>query len=434
MAVLISGVEPHSPAFKAGLKEGDTLLSLNSHGVDDVLDYRFYMTEQALRVEYLAGGVLKSALVHKGEYEDLGLLFDTYLMDSQRHCKNKCVFCFIDQLPKGLRDSLYFKDDDSRLSFLFGNYITLTNVTEREVNRIMEMHISPVNISVHTMNPELRVRMMNNPHAGEALAILPRLAKAGIKMNCQLVLCPGYNDGEELSFTLRELGKLYPAVQSVAAVPVGLTKYREGLAEITPFDSGMAADVIDRMERFGDAFLKEHGTRLCYPADEFYLKAKRRLPASDFYEDFYQLENGVGSYTLLKEEFLEALEEQEESDDPRSVSLATGVAAEELMQFLVDEARKKWHNLKTSVFPVPNEFFGPLITVAGLVTGRDLISRLKGERLADELLIPEVMLRREGDLFLDDVSVEEVSRALKVRVRPVPNDGRLLLQTLLGVL
>ncbi len=432
MSVTVRGVQKHSPAARAGLKAGDELISMNGREILDVLDYRYALLEEDLTMTFLRRGKEKTVRLRKKEYDEPGLEFDTYLMDTQHSCKNKCVFCFIDQLPPGLRESLYFKDDDDRLSFLFGNYITLTNLTEREVERIIELHLSPINVSVHTTNPELRVRMMKNKRAGQVLSYLKRFADAGLSLNCQLVLCPGWNDGQELERSLRDLGELYPAVQSVAAVPVGLTRYREGLEELTPFTPETAADVIDRMERFGEAFLKEHGTRLCYPADEFYLKAGRPLPPASFYEEFAQLENGVGMWSLLKEEFLSLLEEEEQDDLPRKVALATGQAAAPLMKELIDESRKKWHNLECSVYPIQNDFFGPLITVVGLVTGRDLIAQLKGKPLPETLLIPASMLRREGDLFLDDCSLQEAEAALKVKILPVAGDAQSLLNALKG--
>lgn len=432
MSVIVRDVQKGSPAAKAGLRPGDELVAVNGREIIDVLDYRYALLDEKLCIAFCRGGKERTVRLRKGEYDELGLEFDTYLMDGQRSCKNKCIFCFIDQMPPGLRDSLYFKDDDDRLSFLFGNYITMTNLTEREVERIIELHLSPINVSVHTTNPALRVRMMKNKHAGEVLAYLPRFAKAGLKLNCQLVLCPGFNDGEEFSRTLRDLSQLYPAVQSVAAVPVGLTKFRAGLEEISPFSAEGAADVIERMEAFGDAFLREHGTRLCYPADEFYLKARREPPHSDFYEEFAQLENGVGMWSLLRDDYCALLSTASPDDRVRRVSLATGEGAAPLMQKLVDETHRKWHNLTCAVYAVRNDFFGPLINVAGLVTGGDLIRQLKGLPLYDELLIPSSMLRREGDLFLDDCSLQEVENALGVRVTPVGGDAESLLRALIG--
>ena len=432
MAVIIDSVVKGSPAARAGFQAGETLVSLNGHDIMDVLDYRFYQDEVRLEAVVLDDSGRRRILrVVKGEYQDLGLDFATYLMDRQRSCQNKCIFCFIDQLPPGLRESLYFKDDDSRLSFLFGNYITLTNITEHEVERIIHMHISPINISVHTTNPTLRVKMMNNRFAGEKLDVLYRLAAAGIRINCQLVLCPGWNDGEELEKTIEDLTAL-ESVGCIAAVPVGLTKYREGLTPLRLFDKEGAAAVIDCLERFGEKSLAETGSRRVYAADEFYLLAGRKIPEAAFYEDFALLENGVGLWAMLRDEALDAITDEPAPDRPRRISLATGTAAYPLMRELVDIAAAKWHNLEGRVYAIVNDFFGHTINVSGLVTGGDLIRQLKDQEIGEELLIPASMLRREGDLFLDDISLSDVERALGVPVRPVPNDGYALMAALAG--
>ena len=437
MAVTIAAVKPKSICFRHGVRAGEMLMQINGHEIVDILDYQFYATERRLTLTLRStGGKYREIRIKKDEYEDLGLTFNTYLMDRQRHCANKCVFCFIDQLPKGMRESLYFKDDDSRLSFLFGNYVTLTNLSEREVERIIQMHISPVNISVHTMNPDLRVKMMKNPRAGESLQIIKRFADAGIKMNTQLVLCPGLNDGDELLYSLTELGKLYPAVQSIAAVPLGMTKYREGLAELAPYTREGAAAVVDIIDDFAAHFLYFKGTRLAFAADEFYLKAGREIPSPEAYEEFAQLENGVGLWALLKDEFYAALRRMEPDDfpkKPRRVALATGQAAFPLLAELVAAAQEQCPALIAQVYAVRNDFFGESITVAGLLTGQDLIAQLKGKPLGEKLLIPAVMLRREGDLFLDDLSPADAEKELGVPVTPVPNDGGELLDALLGL-
>ena len=315
MAVTIASVEAGSPAAKARLKAGDILVSINGRDVQDVLDYRFYMPDGKLKLVIERDGKRKTARVRKAEFEELGLEFDTYLMDKQRSCRNNCIFCFIDQLPQGMRESLYFKDDDSRLSFLFGNYITLTNLTEHEISRIIEMHISPINISVHTTNPELRCRMMNNRFAGDCLDILRRFVEAGLTIQCQLVLVPGYNDGEELTRSLNDLAAYAPQVRSVAAVPVGLTKYRDGLTPIRPFTKEEARDVIRRMTEAGDAMLAQAGSRVFYPSDEWFIRAELPIPDSEFYEEYPQLENGVGMIALLRECFREELHSWEGTPD-----------------------------------------------------------------------------------------------------------------------
>lgn len=425
MSAVITGVEPGSLADKKGIRTGDSLQSLNGHPVEDVLDYRFYMAERSLVAEFLSGEKRLFVKFHKSEYEDLGLEFSTYLMDAKRSCRNGCVFCFIDQLPPGMRKTLYFKDDDARLSFLMGNYITLTNLKERDVSRIIEMHISPVNISVHTTNPELRVKMMRNKDAGKALDIIPRLAKAGIKINCQLVLCNGMNDGEDLARTLRDLSALYPSVENIAAVPVGLTRYREGLSELSPYGPKEALGVVRIIEDFGEKFFNEHGTRLCFAADEFYLKAGLPIRPASFYEDMDQLENGVGLVALLEDSFAAAVKanDRDRLEKPRRVSIATGVAACPLIDKLARTAQNSIAGLDCRVYPIINDFFGHLINVSGLVTGGDLIRQLEGKELGDELLIPSAMLNSEGGVFLDDVTVGEVERRLSVKVRAVANDG-----------
>lgn len=424
MSVKISSVEKHSPADRCGIKSGDVLLSINGNEIEDVLDFRFYMTEKKLNIVLDRGGErIETLLKKRDEYDETGMEFDTYLMDKQHSCKNKCIFCFIDQLPKGLRPSLYFKDDDSRLSFLFGNYITLTNLTEHEIERVIKMHISPVNISVHTTNPVLRCRMMKNRFAGEALSALYRFAQAGIKLNTQLVLCPGFNDGKELEKTLEDLGALYPSVQSICAVPVGLTKYREGLEPLEPFNKETAAAVVDTMERFGDEFLKKHGTRLCFPSDEFYLTAGREIHDSSFYEDFLQIENGVGMWASLRDDYLAALEDAEPDGKKRSFSVATAALAAPLMEFLMKKTAEKFPGLDYKIYTIRNDFFGERITVAGLLTGRDIINQLKGKDLKGRLLLPPGVLRSEGDLFLDDTHIDDLQKTVGVPAGCVPGDG-----------
>ena len=432
MSVIIKSVDKGSPAYKAGLRGGETLLSLNGNSIIDVLDYRFYQNSGSLVLEYLdVTGKTKTAKIKKDEYEELGLEFETYLMDKKHSCLNKCVFCFIDQLPKGLRESLYFKDDDSRLSFLFGNYITLTNITEHEVERIIKMHISPVNISVHTTNPELRVKMMTNKNAGKVLEIIDRFNSAGIKINCQLVLCPGYNDGKELERTLEDLSKLENA-ECIAAVPVGLTRYREGLAKIEPFNSDTAAQVLDIIDRYGDKCIQKYGQRRIYGADEFYLLSGREIPEADYYGDFLQLENGVGLWSLLRREAFEALKETEPRTVKRKITMATGEAAYPLIKAIAGECRKKNPRLEVNVYAVKNNFFGGKINVAGLVTATDIAEQLAEKQLGEELLIPSVMLRQEGDMFLDSVTVDELSERLNVKITPVGNDGYELVDAILG--
>lgn len=435
MSVRIKSVTPHSPAARHFIKADSKLISVNGHEISDVLDYQFYIDEDVLELVIEKPNGRRRTVTLKNCGGETGLEFETYLMDKQRCCANNCIFCFIDQMPKGMRESLYFKDDDARLSFLFGNYITLTNLGEKDIDRIIKMHISPVNISVHTMNPELRVKMMGNNRAGKVLEYVKKLAAAGIKLNTQLVLCPGYNDGDELTYSLQELGKLYPAVQSIAAVPVGLTCYRSGLTNLDPFTKEQSLDVISRIDSYNSEFLCYNNTNIAFAADEFYLNAGLPMPDCERYGDFVQLENGVGMWALLKSEFDEALKELSENyalNNVRAVTIATGEAAYPLMKYVADETCKKVKNININVIKVENRLFGERITVAGLLCGKDIFDRLSVEDLRDELLIPSVSLRHEGDLFLDDMSIDELSQKLKIKVTPVDNDGYVLLKSILG--
>ena len=432
VAVLIDSVVKGSPADKVGIKKGEILLELNGNEIVDVLDYRFYQNESNVSVKVQsADGNERILNVKKSEYAELGLEFETYLMDKQHSCKNKCIFCFIDQLPKGMRDSLYFKDDDSRMSFLFGNYITLTNLTAHEIERIIKLHISPVNVSVHTTDPNLRVKMMGNRFAGKALEVLWRLCDAGISINCQLVLVPGYNDGVALEKSLADL-IARPSIQSIACVPVGLTGHREGLIELQPFCEKAASAVVDITEYFGWKTVELYGERRVFAADEFYLTSNRPMPGSDFYGEFLQLENGVGMWAMLESECEEAIDDFCAPDEYRKITIATGEAAYPLLRNIVDKVSKKWHNLECNVIGIKNNFFGGKITVTGLLTGKDIIEQLEGKNLGVELLISSSMLRHEGDMFLDSMTVEEVENALNVKIRVVESDGWALLAALRG--
>ena len=432
MAVIISGIEKGSIAEKKKIKQKHTLVSINENEIFDVLDYRFYVNSVRLDLSLLDDcGKPYSVKIKKDEYEDIGLLFDTYLMDKHQSCKNKCIFCFIDQLPKGMRQSLYFKDDDSRLSFLFGNYITLTNITDREVSRIIKMHISPVNISVHTTNGELRKKMMNNRFADKSLDIIEQFAAHGIKMNCQIVLCKGINDGEELKRTITDLSKFIPAIESVAIVPVGLTKYRENLYPLEIFQKEDAVEVINLVDSMGDSFKEKYGNRFCYLADEFYIKAGREPREYDYYGEFNQLENGVGLWRSLEDEFCDALEDYEPHSIEKTLSIATGELAFPLIRKLCDKAESKFAGLKVNVYPIKNDFFGENINVAGLVVGRDILNQLKGKDLGEKLLLPSVMLKNDEDIFLDDVTLECLKKEFGIPVIPNNNDGYELLSAII---
>lgn len=435
MAVRITSVEPGSPARRARIHKGDTLISINGNAITDVLDYRFYMTDEHLEILLCdQEKKLRTVVVEKDEYDDLGLEFETYLMDRQMGCKNACIFCFVDQTPPGMRKSLYFKDDDTRMSFLFGNYTTLTNLKEGDIQRIIKMHISPINISIQTMNPALRVQMMKNPFAGESLKFVRMLTEGGIKINTQIVLCPGYNDGEQLEYSLSELAKLGPNVQSIAVVPVGLTRYREKLTPLRGFFPQEAVEVVKTMERWGEYFCKEYGTRTAYASDEFYILAGKDFPPYEFYEDFAQLENGVGMMTLMQHDFTQALKEAQLEQSPAAhrCTIATGQLAYPMMQDFAVRVQQAFPQVQVQVKKIRNDFWGPTITVAGLITGQDLLAQLEGLDLGSELLIPANMLRHEQDRFLDDLTLEQVQETLGVPVLPVENDAFELLARMLG--
>ena len=437
MSVIISRIEPHSLAQRAGIAAGERLISINGFEINDILDYRYYETERTLCLVLESDGIQRSVKITKGEYQPIGLEFATYLIDKQRSCKNKCIFCFVDQTPKGMRESLYFKDDDEQLSFLFGNYITLTNLTDHEVERIIKMRISPVNVSVHTTNPELRVSMMKNPAAARIMELLGKLAEGGIQINCQLVLCPGINDGAELVYSMEQLFKL-KSLQSVSAVPVGVTKHRDGLYPLRPFTKEEAARVIDDIAAFGGKCIAQRGVRMFYASDEFYLKAGRALPEEDEYDGYPQLENGVGMLRSHKEEFLWALEQAKEclpkgKIKPLKTAVATGMAAYSHICELVNEAKEAFPEADCKVYAVENEFYGHTVTVSGLVTGGDLIAALKDEETPEQLLLPCNMLRYERDMFLDNISVEQAEKALNTRIVICEKDGADLLYKLLGV-
>lgn len=433
--VTIYRIDRESRAEKAGILPGDVLVSINGHEVNDVLDYRFFETERELRLVLRRGGEDYTLELVKPQYAGLGLEFESYLMDQQRSCRNKCVFCFIDQLPKGMRKTLYFKDDDDRLSFLFGNYITLTNIDDREIDRILQMHISPINISVHTMDPDLRCKMMNNRFAGDSLRHLYRLAEGGIRLNCQIVLCPGLNDGPALDFTLGKLCQLGEGLQSVACVPVGLTRYREGLYPLTSFDVESANAALNIIQRWGDLCKEQRGARTVFASDELYLLAGQELPPVEFYEDFPQIENGVGMLRDLEDGFLWALEEAEEQGlnlSPRHVTIPTGECAFEFLNKMLDVLRERCHNLRVELIPIHNDFFGGTVNVTGLLTGQDICAQLSGRDLGGQILISNNMLKAGEDIFLDDMTLSELSAKLGVPAQRVGGSGEDLLNAILG--
>mgnify|MGYP002660648523 CR=1 FL=1 len=346
-----------------------------------------------------------------------------YLGDEKHTCSNHCMFCFIDQLPPGMRESLYFKDDDERLSFLFGNYITMTNMQDHEIDRIIKMHISPINISVHTTNPQLRVRMLANKRGGEVLKYLPRLVEGGIAVNCQLVLCRGINDGEELRRTLGDLLELTPMVQSIAAVPCGVTDYRQNLFKQTPYDAETSAAVIDIMEEFGDECKRRHGKRIIYPSDEWYLLAGREVPPAEFYDNYDQLEDGVGMWRMYHDSFRDELQIPRSNVEPRSIDVVTGTLAAPLIRDMAEATHAKYPQISVTVHAIQNDYFGGTVSVAGLVTGTDIIKQCKGNLSSNILCVPEVMLRDEKDRFLDDLTAKQLGEALGCEIEVIPTDG-----------
>lgn len=430
----IKSVDAHSPAQRAGVRPGETLTHINGRPIVDVLDYKFFAYDPRLELTLVGeDGRSRTLRVRKAEGEELGLNFETYLMDKARSCANRCIFCFVDQMPPGMRETLYFKDDDARLSFLMGNYITLTNLSEREIARIAELRISPINISVHATDPALREAMLKHRRAGECLAIMERFAAAGITMNCQIVACPGVNDGPALEHTLEEFWSLGEGLLSVACVPVGLTRYREGLYPLVPFNRQTAGEALDILERWGARWKAERGARTVYASDELYLLAGRPIPPLEFYEDFPQIENGVGMLRNLQDEFDWALEDLELPDAPRRVTIPTGECGFQFLNQLLDGLRRKCHNISIDLLPVHNDFFGGTVNVTGLLTGQDILKNLQGRDLGDEVLLATNMMKAGEDIFLDDMTREELSAALGVPCRRVGSTGEALVCAICGL-
>lgn len=426
MKAQVKAVIPDSDAFYAGIVPGDIIEKINGHVPEDELDLRFYALEDTVTLTVLKqDGTREIITLEEPEAPDLGIEFESALFGSAKRCSNQCIFCFIDQLPPGMRDTLYFKDDDARLSFLTGNYITLTNLRDRDVDKIIRMHLSPINISVHTTDPSLRCRMLKNRHAGRALRHMERLYDAGIHMNGQIVLVPDVNDGAALEKTISDLARLSPYMQSVSVVPVGITKYRDGLSKLDAFTKQTAGEVLELVSKWQNRLLSEIGTRFIYAADEFYLMAEVPVPSEEEYEGYAQIENGVGLLRSLEEEFMCALEENP-SFTPRNVSVITGTAAYPLLDKLSRLAMEKCPGLSVTVHAVKNQFFGEKITVAGLVTGQDIARALKGIALGKAAYIPTSMLRHGTDTFLDDMTVPELAHALSTPIFAVEPDGAAL--------
>lgn len=422
---LIKEIEAGSIAEELGIEPGDRLLAINDTEIEDVLDYHFYVNDEELTLLVEKADGEQWELEIEKEYEDdLGIVFEQGLMDEYRSCRNKCIFCFIDQMPEGMRDTLYFKDDDSRLSFLQGNYVTLTNMSGHDIERIIRYHLEPINISFHTMNPRLRCQMLHNRFAGEALLKVDRLYEGGVEMNGQIVLCKGYNDGEELEHTIRELTKYIPYLRSVSVVPVGLTKYREGLTPLVPFTKEDAKQVLGTIHAWQEKIYEQYGIHFIHGGDEWYILAGEEVPEAERYDGYLQLENGVGMLRLLHDEFQEAYEEAKSDDIPREVSIATGLLAYPYIRDMADMLQKKYPGTVIHVYPVRNEFFGEQITVSGLLTGQDLLRQLKDKPLGERLLLPCNMFRSEEDVFLDDITLGTLMETLQVKADIVKSSGQ----------
>lgn len=422
MSTVIASVDRRSPAQLAGIKPGEQLLTINGHEIIDVLDYRFYGYDADSHLTLREpNGAQRAVHIRKQEGQDLGLNFNTYLMDEMRSCVNHCIFCFVDQMPPGMRQTLYFKDDDARLSFLLGNYITLTNLTEREAQRIIDLHICPINVSVHTTDPQLHCTMLGNKNAGRSLEYIRAFCKAGIVMNGQIVICPGWNDGDQLRRTLRDLTDW--EFSSCSLVPVGITKYRKGLAKLRPVDADCAREIIAIAEEFGQENLRRFGTRRFFCADELFLRAGLPLPEADYYEGYRQIENGVGMLRSLGDDFLAALDTEELPENPGDFTIATGVAAAPFLRGLLEQAQARFPGLRGRVVAVRNDFFGHTIDVAGLLTGQDLSAQLHAVPDLGRVLIPIHMLRNGENVFLDDYTVPRLSEELGCPVEVVGMDG-----------
>ena len=428
----IGYVEPGSYADEAGLEAGDKILTVNGNDFRDILEYRFLTSEYEVVLDVLKKNGDSEEITIENDYEDLGIEFKNSLIDTAQNCRNKCIFCFIDQLPKGMRETVYFKDDDTRLSFLQGNYVTLTNMSDEDIDRLIKMRISPINISVHTTNPELRVKMLNNKNAGRIYDIMRKFRDNNIYMNCQIVLCRGYNDKDELDRTINDLANLHPFVESVSVVPVGLTAHREGLCNLKPYDDKASYDVILQVEEWQKELKDELGTRLVYLSDEFYINAKMPIPDAKKYEGFPQIENGVGLIASMREEFYSGIKMMSPKKLKKTVSLVTGELAYEFISELSNKLCEVYSGLKINVYPIKNKFFGGGVNVSGLVVGKDIIEQIKSLELGKMIFIPSSMLRAEEDVFLDDITLTELEDALETRVGVINNDGYEFIEKITG--
>lgn len=436
---IVKRVFPGSIAEEMEIESGDKILEINNSKIEDIFDYQFLIQDDYIEVLIEKSNGEQWLLKIEKEFEDdLGIEFENGLMDEYRHCHNKCIFCFIDQMPKGMRETLYFKDDDSRLSFLQGNYVTLTNMSEHDIDRIIRYHLSPINISFHTMNPELRCKMLNNRFAGEALKKVDKLYQGGVLMNGQIVLCKGINDGKELDYSIKELTKYLPNLQSVSVVPVGLSKYREGLYPLESFTKEDAKEVLKIIHRWQKKIYKEHKIHFIHASDEWYILAEDELPSKKTYDGYLQLENGVGMIRLLLEEFQKQMKKNEKKEGFPNyqpcgrMALATGKLAYPYIQHMTQQMTEAYPNLEIMVYPIMNVFFGEQITVSGLLTGQDIMQQLKGKDLGERLLLPQNVLRSGEDVFLDDFTVSDMEKALQVPVNIVKSSGYDFVNTILG--
>ena len=422
---IINQVAPDSIAEELEIEAGDILLEINGNKIEDIFDYQYYTQDEYIEVLIQKPSGEEWLLEIDKDYdEDLGISFENGLMDDYRSCHNKCIFCFIDQMPKGMRDTLYFKDDDSRLSFLQGNYVTLTNMSDEDVERIIKYNLSPINVSFQTTNPELRCKMLNNRFAGDALKKAWKLAEAGIMMNGQIVLCKGVNDGEELERSIRDLSKYLPNLESVSVVPVGLSKYRDGLYPLEPFTKEDAKEVLRIIHEWQDKLYPEYGLHFIHASDEWYILAEEELPEEESYDGYLQLENGVGMLRLLMNEFEEGMKQITREVKPTEVSLVTGRLAFPYINKMAEQMMEKYSQLKIHVYAIRNDFFGEMITVSGLLTGQDILAQLKDKELGERVLLPQNVLKSGEAVFLDDVTLEEFEKALQVQVDIVKSSGQ----------
>ena len=433
---IVEKVLSGSIAEEMEITPGDALLEINGHKIEDIFDYQYYTQDEYIEILVRKPSGEEWLLeIDKGYDEDLGITFENGLMDDYRSCHNKCIFCFIDQMPKGMRDTLYFKDDDSRLSFLQGNYVTLTNMSDEDVDRIIRYNLSPINVSFQTTNPELRCRMLNNRFAGQALEKAWKLAQAGIIMNGQIVLCKGVNDGAELDRSIRDLSAYLPNLESVSVVPVGLSKYRDGLYPLEPFTKEDAQDVLRIIHGWQNKIYPEYGTHFVHASDEWYILAEKELPQEEQYDGYLQLENGVGMLRLLLDEFAEAMEEDRINGRQvraKHITLATGRLAYRFIKQMAKQMEERYEGLQIDVIAIRNDFFGEMITVSGLLTGQDIMAQLKDRDLGEKLLLPQNVLKSGEPVFLDDYTLDDIEKALQVRIDIVKSSGRDFIEAILS--